>query len=58
MRLGERVAGNITNCASIVRQVIRGSRSNDTLTQCARNFASQEYFLESTENVSVVSVDY
>ncbi|RWS23360.1 hypothetical protein B4U80_11364 [Leptotrombidium deliense] len=49
-RLGERIAGNVSSCASIARQVIRGSKSSDLLSQSAKNFASHEYFIENTEN--------
>ena len=40
-KLVERVAGNVEACGSVCRQVVRGSRSHDTLLAAARATAAQ-----------------
>ena len=40
-KLVERVASNVESCGSVCRQVVRGSRSHDTLLAAARATAAQ-----------------
>ncbi|ELU17871.1 hypothetical protein CAPTEDRAFT_186337 [Capitella teleta] len=42
MRLSEKVASNMNDVASLSRQIIRNSRSNELLEKAAKNFAYQE----------------
>ncbi|XP_017774486.1 PREDICTED: uncharacterized protein LOC108561179 [Nicrophorus vespilloides] len=49
MRLAERVQVNVNYVASLVRQIVRGSKSNEILMHSARNFALQEHTIENTE---------
>lgn len=49
MRLADRVQVNVNNIASLARQVVRGSKSNEILMHSARNFAMQEHAMENTE---------
>ncbi|XP_075232151.1 BLOC-1 related complex subunit 7 [Lycorma delicatula] len=49
-RLADRVQVNVNNIASVARQIHRGSKSNEILMHCARNFALQEHTLENTES--------
>ncbi|XP_070498827.1 BLOC-1-related complex subunit 7 isoform X1 [Chironomus tepperi] len=47
-RLADRVGVNVNNTASIARQIVRGSKSNDILMQSAKHLAQQETALENT----------
>lgn len=44
-----RVKSNIQNVASVAREIQRGSRSNEILSQCVRNFVSLDQSLGSTD---------
>ncbi|XP_074601516.1 BLOC-1 related complex subunit 7 [Brevipalpus obovatus] len=56
-RLGERIISNINNCGSLVRQVVRGSRSNEMLSQCLKNFVNHEASIENTQaNINKIAV--
>ncbi|KAF8768030.1 BLOC-1-related complex subunit 7-like [Argiope bruennichi] len=48
-RLSDRIQVNVNNTGSIAKQIVRGSKSNETLMHTARNFALQEYALENSE---------
>ncbi|XP_023224235.1 BLOC-1-related complex subunit 7 [Centruroides vittatus] len=48
-RLSERIQVNVNSAGSLTRQVIRGSKTNETLMHTARNFALQEYAIENSE---------
>ncbi|XP_064630972.1 BLOC-1-related complex subunit 7-like [Lineus longissimus] len=41
-RLSEKIYVNVNDIASLTRQLIRGSKSNELLAQAAKNFAFQE----------------
>ncbi|CAG5129983.1 unnamed protein product [Candidula unifasciata] len=41
-RLNEKITANVNDLGSLVRQFVRGSKSNELLAQAAKNFASQE----------------
>lgn len=47
-KLAERVQVNITSVGSLVRQIQKGSRSNDILGQTIKNFAATESPLANT----------
>ncbi|XP_043235661.1 BLOC-1-related complex subunit 7-like isoform X1 [Amphibalanus amphitrite] len=47
-KLVERVAGNVEACGSVCRQVVRGSRSHETLLAAARATAAQESAIDHT----------
>ncbi|RZF47636.1 hypothetical protein LSTR_LSTR009520 [Laodelphax striatellus] len=65
-RLADRVQVNVNNIASIARQIQRGSKSNEILLHCAKNFADQQTALDNSEtnvkkleaNVSQLEVQY
>lgn len=42
-RLADRVVGTVNNVASVGRQIVRGSRSNDV---CIRNFVNSSFVLK------------
>ncbi|XP_025094740.1 BLOC-1-related complex subunit 7-like isoform X1 [Pomacea canaliculata] len=42
LRLNDKIQLTVTDMGSLVRQVIRGSKSSEMLSQAAKNFASQE----------------
>lgn len=48
-RLADRVQVNVNNIASLARQVVRGSKSNEILMHSARNFALQEHAIDNSE---------
>ncbi|XP_038218384.1 uncharacterized protein LOC119836981 [Zerene cesonia] len=48
-RLAERVQVNMNNITSLARQIQRGSKSNELLMKAARDTASTEPLMESTE---------
>jgi len=48
--LCDKIAANIQSTGSICRQVVKGSKSSDILTSAARNFASFDAQLSSTES--------
>ncbi|CAG4939501.1 unnamed protein product [Colias eurytheme] len=48
-RLAERVQVNMNNITSLARQIQRGSKSNEHLMKAARDTASTEPLMESTE---------
>lgn len=50
IRLADKVQVNVNNIASVVRQIQRGSKSNEILMHSARNFALQEHAIENTDN--------
>lgn len=41
-RLADRVGVNINNSASLVRQIVRGSKTSEIITQAAKNLAQKE----------------
>uniref|UniRef100_A0A1L8DCQ8 BLOC-1-related complex subunit 7 n=1 Tax=Nyssomyia neivai TaxID=330878 RepID=A0A1L8DCQ8_9DIPT len=47
-RLADRVMVNVHNSASVARQIVRGSKSNEILMQSAKNFAQAESFMDSS----------
>jgi len=47
-KLAERVQVNITSVGSLVRQIQKGSRSNDILGQTVKNFAATESAIANT----------
>jgi len=47
-KLSERVQVNINSIGSLVRQIQKGSRSNDILGQTVKNFAATETAIAST----------
>jgi len=47
-RLTEKLALNMNDLASLTRQILRGSRSNELLEKSAKNFASQELAIENS----------
>ncbi|XP_023332968.1 uncharacterized protein LOC111704840 [Eurytemora carolleeae] len=47
-KLSERVQANITSVGSLVRQLQKGSRSNDILGQTVRNFSAAEVSINNT----------
>ena len=49
-RLGERVQVNVNNMGSIVRQVQRGSKSTEILSQTAKQFCHSESVMENSFN--------
>lgn len=49
MRLADRVQVNVNNIASLARQIVRGSKSNEILMHSARNFAIQEHAIRESE---------
>lgn len=48
-RLADRIQVNVNSAGSLARQIIRGSKSNETLMHTARNFALQEYAIDNSE---------
>ncbi|XP_004922593.1 uncharacterized protein LOC114245064 [Bombyx mandarina] len=48
-RLAERVQVNMNNISSLARQIQRGSKSNELLTKAAREMASTEHQIETSE---------
>ncbi|XP_064465917.1 uncharacterized protein LOC135377440 [Ornithodoros turicata] len=48
-RLSERIQVNINSVGSLARQVVKGSKSNETLMHTARNFALQEHAIHNSE---------
>ncbi|KAH9520328.1 BLOC-1- complex subunit 7 [Bulinus truncatus] len=48
IRLNEKVNSNVNDIGSLSRQVIRGSKSNEFLAQAAKNFASQESYIQNS----------
>ncbi|KAL3287432.1 hypothetical protein HHI36_001903 [Cryptolaemus montrouzieri] len=51
MRLADRVQINVNNISSLVRQITRGSKSNEILMHSAKHFAEQEQQIENSEKV-------
>eukprot|EP00096_Caligus_rogercresseyi_P004504 TRINITY_DN18802_c0_g1_i1.p1 TRINITY_DN18802_c0_g1~~TRINITY_DN18802_c0_g1_i1.p1 ORF type:complete len:106 (-),score=30.23 TRINITY_DN18802_c0_g1_i1:496-813(-) len=49
-RLSERIQSNVISISSIVRQILRGSKSNELLSNTAKNFASHETSISNTED--------
>jgi hypothetical protein len=49
-RLGERVQVNVNNMGSIVRQVQRGSKSNDILSHTTKQFCQAESVMDNSFN--------
>ena len=49
-RLAERVQVNVNNIGSITRQIQRGSKSNDILTQTTKSFVQTESTMENSFN--------
>ncbi|XP_022818430.1 uncharacterized protein LOC111350940 [Spodoptera litura] len=48
-RLAERVQVNMNNISSLTRQIQRGSKSNELLSKAAREMASTEHQMETSE---------
>ncbi|XP_070540333.1 BLOC-1-related complex subunit 7-like [Ptychodera flava] len=48
-RLLPKIQENINDSGSLVRQIIRGSKSNELLSQATKNFASSENTIEASE---------
>ncbi|XP_015784091.1 uncharacterized protein LOC107361730 [Tetranychus urticae] len=48
-RLIERLNGNINNWGSLVRQIVRGSKTPELLSQCTKTFANHEHAIGNTE---------
>ena len=49
-KLSERVQANISSIGSLVRQIQKGSKSNDILGQTIKNFSSTESSIASTSS--------
>ncbi|XP_060573826.1 BLOC-1-related complex subunit 7-like [Ruditapes philippinarum] len=47
-KLNEKVTANINDLGSLIRHVIRASKSTELLSQAAKNFASQESAIQSS----------
>ncbi|XP_059607447.1 uncharacterized protein LOC132255439 [Phlebotomus argentipes] len=47
-RLADRVMVNVHNSASVARQIVRGSKSNEILMQSAKNFAQAETAMDNS----------
>lgn len=47
--LCDKIAANIQSTGSICRQVVKGSKTNDILSNCAKNFASCDSQITATE---------
>ena len=50
LRLVERVKTNINSVGSVCRQIVRGSKSTELLTQASKNLTSLEQSIENTED--------
>ncbi|XP_055382458.1 uncharacterized protein LOC129612724 [Condylostylus longicornis] len=51
-RLADRVAVNVNNIGSVSRQIVRGSKTNEILSQTIRDFAQCESAMDnSSENL-------
>lgn len=48
-RLCDRIQVNVTSVGSLARQIVKGSKSSETLMHTARNFALQEHALHNSE---------
>jgi len=48
--LCDKISANIQSAGSIVRQVVKGSRTGDILSASARNFAAVEQNINTTES--------
>ncbi|WAR22387.1 BORC7-like protein [Mya arenaria] len=48
LKLKEKVTANVNDLGSLVRHVIRSSKSNELLSQAAKNFSSQESFIHNS----------
>ncbi|XP_037504618.1 uncharacterized protein LOC119379376 isoform X1 [Rhipicephalus sanguineus] len=48
-RLCDRIQVNVNSVGSLARQVVKGSKSSETLMHTARNFALQEHALHNSE---------
>lgn len=48
-RLSERIQVNVNTIGSLTKQIVKGSKSPETLMHTARNFALQEYAIENSE---------
>ncbi|KAL3864648.1 hypothetical protein ACJMK2_006312 [Sinanodonta woodiana] len=48
MRLNEKVLGSMNDMGSLVRQIVKGSKSNELLAQAAKNFSSQETAIQNS----------
>jgi len=56
-RLGERVHVNVASCASVCRQLVRGSHSADLLTRAAKHTALLDSTIDnSADNVQKLQV--
>ncbi|VDI06450.1 BLOC-1-related complex subunit 7-like [Mytilus galloprovincialis] len=49
-KLNEKVTTNILDMASLARQLVRSSRSNELLAQAAKNFSCQEQIIQNSAN--------
>ncbi|KAL4232286.1 BLOC-1-related complex subunit 7 [Mactra antiquata] len=47
-KLNEKVTANVNDIGSLIRHVIRASKSPELLAQAAKNFASQESVIQSS----------
>ncbi|GFO06540.1 Bloc-1-related complex subunit 7 [Plakobranchus ocellatus] len=47
-RLNDKITSNVNDVGSLLRQIIRGSKSPDFLAQAAKNFASQESYIHNS----------
>ncbi|XP_042901151.1 BLOC-1-related complex subunit 7 isoform X1 [Parasteatoda tepidariorum] len=48
-RLSDRIQVNVNSTGSLAKQIVKGSKSNETLMHTARNFALQEYAVENSQ---------
>ncbi|CAN7990359.1 unnamed protein product [Ixodes hexagonus] len=48
-RLCDRIQVNVNSVGSLARQIVKGSKSNETLMHTARNFALQEHAVHNSE---------
>ncbi|KAG8185068.1 hypothetical protein JTE90_017082 [Oedothorax gibbosus] len=48
-RLSDRIQVNVNSTGSLAKQIVKSSKSNETLMHTARNFALQEYAVENSE---------
>lgn len=56
-RLCDRIQVNVNSVGSLARQIVKGSRSSETLLHTARNFALQEHAVHNSEiNLSKMQI--
>ncbi|XP_077498484.1 BLOC-1 related complex subunit 7 isoform X2 [Amblyomma americanum] len=48
-RLCDRIQVNVNSVGSLARQIVKGSRTSETLMHTARNFALQEHALHNSD---------